>query len=112
MSARVANALTVGVVLTAVVVIVLAAPAAPRGKPPAPEFEPVDVTGRWDGDACHQPWLLPDGGGRPWVLVFPGRAEQDVILGPLTRETRVRVRGTAGYCGTCRFLRVEAVGTP
>jgi hypothetical protein len=79
--------------------------AAPRARPLPPEFEPVTVGGRWDGDAQYQPWLRDDDGAI-WCLAFPGRGAQDAMLGPIDSTAHVRVTGYAATGGRTRFLYV------
>jgi hypothetical protein len=82
--------------------------AAPR-LPPAPAgFEVVTVHGRWDGDANIQPWLKADD-GVDWRLGFPDRGTQNVTLGPLTSDRRVRATGYAATGGGSHYLYVTTL---
>lgn len=86
-------------------VMLAGALAAPRGRPLPPEFEVLTVGGRWDGDACHQPWLLADDGGT-WVLAFPDRGTERVLLGPLDSTVHVRATGYTAVSGRTRLMYV------
>jgi hypothetical protein len=83
-------------------------PAAPKGKPDAPEFAVETVTGRWDGDVCN-PWLYvtEPTGQRVYKLAFPTEAMQQASLRRFTRDDYLAATGMVGTTGIGRAMLVS-----